>query len=154
MDTPKRFRKANPNIIHERFDDETVIVNLDNGNYYSFNHVGSNVWSLVESGLTVNEIIDRLNHSYEENHINIESSVHQFLGELQQEKLIVPRNGDKSTLDTKSVPDAENTPDGEKPMFTAPELQKYTDMQELLLLDPIHEVDETGWPSKKTAEDG
>jgi hypothetical protein len=25
-------------------------------------------------------------------------------------------------------------------------LQKFTDMQDLLLLDPIHEVDESGWP--------
>jgi hypothetical protein len=28
-------------------------------------------------------------------------------------------------------------------------LQKFTDMQELLLLDPIHEVDERGWPHRK-----
>jgi hypothetical protein len=31
--------------------------------------------------------------------------------------------------------------------FTHPQLQKYTDMQELLLLDPIHEVEESGWPA-------
>ena len=34
----------------------------------------------------------------------------------------------------------------EKLGFEAPILQKYTDMQDLLLLDPIHEVDEAGWP--------
>jgi len=28
-------------------------------------------------------------------------------------------------------------------------LQKYTDMEELLQLDPIHEVDKFGWPSAK-----
>jgi hypothetical protein len=33
--------------------------------------------------------------------------------------------------------------------FVAPVLHKHTDMQDLLLLDPIHEVDETGWPSVK-----
>ncbi len=28
-------------------------------------------------------------------------------------------------------------------------MNKYTDMQDLLLLDPIHEVDETkGWPTR------
>jgi hypothetical protein len=30
--------------------------------------------------------------------------------------------------------------------FHAPVLQVYSDMQDLLLLDPIHEVDATGWP--------
>jgi hypothetical protein len=27
----------------------------------------------------------------------------------------------------------------------------YTDMEELLLLDPIHDVDETGWPVRAEA---
>jgi hypothetical protein len=31
-------------------------------------------------------------------------------------------------------------------------LNKYTDMQDLLLLDPIHEVDAAGWPSTKVEE--
>ena len=30
----------------------------------------------------------------------------------------------------------------------APGFEKYTDMHELLLLDPIHEVDERGWPNR------
>jgi len=25
-------------------------------------------------------------------------------------------------------------------------VEKYTDMQDLVLLDPVHEVDERGWP--------
>ena len=28
-----------------------------------------------------------------------------------------------------------------------PRLRKYTDMQDLLLLDPIHEIDQSGWPN-------
>jgi len=35
----------------------------------------------------------------------------------------------------------------ERPPFTKPELHKFTDMQDLLLFDPIHEVDESGWPN-------
>jgi hypothetical protein len=27
-----------------------------------------------------------------------------------------------------------------------PKLEKYTDMEDLLLLDPIHDVQEVGWP--------
>ncbi len=34
-----------------------------------------------------------------------------------------------------------------KPPFRAPSLEKYTDMEALLLLDPIHEVGQTGWPA-------
>jgi len=30
--------------------------------------------------------------------------------------------------------------------WVAPRLEKFTDLQTLLLLDPIHDVDEQGWP--------
>ena len=32
------------------------------------------------------------------------------------------------------------------------QLAVYEDMQDLLLLDPIHDVDETGWPARKSQE--
>ena len=41
---------------------------------------------------------------------------------------------------------------GEKLPFEAPVLYTYTDMAELLLLDPIHDVDETGWPKPASEE--
>ena len=37
---------------------------------------------------------------------------------------------------------------GDSRPYQEPKLGKYTDMQELLLLDPVHEVDEVGWPNK------
>jgi hypothetical protein len=37
----------------------------------------------------------------------------------------------------------------DKPPFEMPKLSKYTDMEDLLALDPIHEVDEMGWPNAK-----
>ena len=43
-------------------------------------------------------------------------------------------------------------PPASKPDFQEPALQKYTDMEDLLLLDPIHEVDDTGWPNPKPDE--
>jgi hypothetical protein len=36
--------------------------------------------------------------------------------------------------------------------WAEPVLDKYTDMQELLLLDPIHEVDDAGWPHTLTGD--
>ena len=36
--------------------------------------------------------------------------------------------------------------------FATPALKKYTDMEYFLLLDPIHEVEEAGWPHERPAE--
>jgi hypothetical protein len=73
--------------------------------------------------------------------------VQKFIDELQQEGLIVVKEKEESrgAIDLKTESKAE----GKKPDFEAPVLNRYTDMQDLLLLDPIHEVDETGWPIQK-----
>ncbi|MBX3014591.1 MAG: hypothetical protein KF832_23935 [Caldilineaceae bacterium] len=44
-------------------------------------------------------------------------------------------------------------PRGQRPShtFETPVLNEFTDMQERLLLDPIHEVDHAGWPHRKVA---
>ena len=34
-------------------------------------------------------------------------------------------------------------------LFTTPTLEIFSDMQDILLLDPVHDVDERGWPINK-----
>jgi len=36
-----------------------------------------------------------------------------------------------------------------KEPFERPVLEKFTDVQELLALDPVHDVDGSGWPRPK-----
>jgi hypothetical protein len=67
--------------------------------------------------------------------------------QLLQENLIVIHGeggpADESALGLKTGPNSIK----ERKEFEAPVLHKYIDMKDLLLLDPIHETDETGWPS-------
>ena len=143
------FKMNTPKVVHEGFDDnEVVIINLDSGSYYSLDKIGAEIWMLIESGASIGEIIECINCSYESGELNIENSVSRFVEELREENLIVP-----DTEKTDGKPAAgENTKSkagGARLSFQEPVLQKYTDMQDLLLLDPIHEVDETGWPKNK-----
>jgi hypothetical protein len=141
------FKVNSPNVIQETIDNEVVIINLDNGNYYSLANVGADIWSLIESGAAVSEIVDRITKRYEGNHVDIENAVNQFVAELQRQALIVP-DGAKEPEGIKGPDRQVETGAGtKKPRFEVPTLYTYTDMQDLLLLDPIHEVDETGWPN-------
>lgn len=145
MDPLLSYRVGSPNIVSETFDDEVVIVNLDDGNYYSLNNVGVEIWGIIKDGAQVDEIASHIARRYGGNHNNIRESVYAFAEKLLQENLI--SSCDKNESKTIKTPSADTQPD--KLEFKAPVLQKYTDMQELLLLDPIHEVDDSGWPSKK-----
>jgi hypothetical protein len=137
------FRINSPNVIHEIIDGEAVLVNLQTGSYYSIDKVGAVVWDYVEKGLSINQIVEMIAGRYEGEPTQIDQGIQQLFTQLQNEQLIVPietppANGHTPALDGTGQ---------DKPLFETPALHKYTDMEDLLLLDPIHDVDETGWPN-------
>lgn len=147
MGEGSRFTICAPKIIHEIIDGEVVIANLDNGNYYSLENVAANIWRLLEGNPTEDEVVEEMANRYGVGREDVEGSVRNFIGELQKEELISASKAGKAG-DTKEDCGGVEASE-EKPDFEPPLLNKYTDMQDLLLLDPIHEVDETGWPTTK-----
>jgi|ERR1700754_3568178 len=139
--TNQRFRVNTPTVTHEIIDGEAVIINLDSGNYYSLVEEGSLIWSLVEKGASASELQNAILQSYQGDAQEIDRGVQELLAQLQQENLIVPVDGTGAALEV-----APSNNNHEKPSFNPPSLNKYSDMQELLLLDPIHDVDDAGWP--------
>jgi hypothetical protein len=150
MDGFERFRINSPKVIHETIDGETVIVNLDSGNYYSLDNVGAGVWALIGDGLAVHEIIRDIACRFTGEREEMNQAIRQFVVQLQEEGLIV---ADESHVNGSepgaAAQDTTQAVEGH-PVFETPALHKYSDMQDLLLLDPIHEVDDTGWPNVKS----
>lgn len=136
-----------PKVIHETIDGETVLVNLDSGNYYSFEGVGVDVWNLIETGIDGKGIIEAIARRYAGEPKAVEEAIHHFVKELEQEALVVADGEGEKGIERGTNSSVETTI--ERRPFEAPVLNKYTDMQDLLLLDPIHDVEETGWPSPK-----
>ena len=142
----KRFRINSPTVTHETIDGEAVIINLDSGNYYSLVEVGSLIWGLIDRGASESEVINLILETYQCNATDIDRGVQELLAQLQQENLIVPFEGARSLDRSQFSPEQPAQNSHEKLPFNPPLLYKYSDMQELLLLDPIHDVDDTGWP--------
>jgi hypothetical protein len=146
------LRINQPNIVHEEIDGETIILNLNSGNYYSIENVGADIWSYIEKGVPENEIMPLIFQNYECSQGDEENTVKSFLEQLKQEQLIVAINDQlKDPLLLQDWKD-KITKRKNKLVFNIPVLNKYTDMQDLLLLDPIHEVDAAGWPSTKPSK--
>lgn len=140
----QRFRVNTPTVTHETIDGEAVIINLDTGNYYSLVEAGSFIWSLLDKGASAGEVQNVVLQTYQADAHDVDRGVHELLAQLQQENLIVPANGAAEAVDLAQVAAVGNG--HTKPSFNPPSLNKYSDMQELLLLDPIHDVDDAGWP--------
>lgn len=143
-----RSFKSKPSTVHEAFGDETVIVNLDTGSYYSAQGTSSVIWRLVGNGALESNILRQLRSEFAGDRDEMERALGTFLDQLLEEALVtcvtVGEGG--------NTPGASENPAPDK-VFSVPLLQKYTDMEEMLLLDPIHEVDEQGWPSTRKSPD-
>ncbi|HUF10498.1 MAG TPA: PqqD family protein [Rhodothermales bacterium] len=145
----ERYQVRTPAVVHEVFEDEVVIVNLDSGDYYSLSDAGVAFWNCLLAGCSIVETLDVLMSSYAGEEGAIESAVGALIAELVRADLIVPG----SSGQTSSPPAGKPTEAGDRPPFVAPILSRYSDMRDLLLIDPIHEVDETGWPRVKKESD-
>lgn len=126
--------------ISETLDGETIIINLVTGSYYSLNEQGTLLWDHLRAGYTPSSICARLTELYPHEAARIESSVAACMETLLTDGLIAPLTaGVRTEL---PLPDATDT-------FVPPAIVKYDDMQEMLLADPIHDVDTSGWPAIK-----
>ena len=144
MSTQDRFQVNSPQVVHETIDGEVVIIHLDTGSYYSLDGVGAVIWNWLDRGASLGETTQWLGQQYPASQPDAEGTVARLVAELQAEALLKPLSG-------QAAHDAGQSSAGATlpPSFQTPVLHKHTDMQDLLLLDPIHEVDETGWPSVK-----
>ncbi len=131
-----------PHVISEVIDGEAIIVNLETGAYFSLQGTAGFIWKLIEQEVPIDNIKRHLVVQYDGDEAMIESSLFQVIGELEQEQLI---SLEPVTNDVSPPAFSVQSPDKPQP-YEKPVLVKYTDMAELLLLDPIHDVDELGWP--------
>jgi hypothetical protein len=139
-----------PVVVHETFEDgETIMINMSTGKYYSVTGAGTEIWDQVVRGATTGEIVERLVAAYEGSPTEIADSVVALVTEFEGEGLVVP----VQSSDAGAQP-AEGGRRAPRRRFERPVLERFNDMQELLLLDPIHEVELVGSPHRKEAIDG
>jgi hypothetical protein len=110
-----------------------VAIDLKTGRYYSLDGPAARAWEAVRDGQDVEGIAAVVAEEVGLSADDVRPDVSAFVAELTAEGLLV--NGD--------VP-AQAGP-GRVPLV----LHRYTDMEDLIVLDPIHEVDETGWPNRR-----
>jgi hypothetical protein len=92
-------------------------------------------------GTAPSELVAAVAARFDDSAAEIEAHVLRFLAELRDEDLLVETDA------AGQPPAANGRPPSEA--FQPPVLEKYTDMQDLVVLDPVHEVDAVGWPQPK-----
>jgi Coenzyme PQQ synthesis protein D (PqqD) len=134
MSARVHFRINSPKVIHQIFDTEVVIVNLETGNYYSLRGAGIDIWRYLEAGRSCDQIMAAFDSD-----TGRTEKIDILLHQLETEQLIAAT--ENMTAEAAATPP--------KSPFVDPTFEKFSDMRDLLLLDPIHELDESGWPKNR-----
>lgn len=137
-----RYRVCTPSVASEVIDGEAIIMDLRSGSYYSADGVGALIWSAIEQGAGHDQIVAWIAASYPAE-AGAGAAADAFIGDLVSRNLIEPQPG----------------ADGPAPApaaiaYSAPALSAHEDMQDLIMLDPIHDVGEMGWPTRKVETAG
>ena len=126
---------ASPQCSADDFDGEIVAINLETGLYYSIKDSGAVLWHDLTAGHSVEALVDLAGENSE-----LAAGIARFADE-------VVRCGLMRHTTEAPIPSGPAATAAEIATMTAPVLESFGDMQDLLLLDPVHEVDEEmGWP--------
>ncbi|MDR3474666.1 MAG: PqqD family protein [Devosia sp.] len=135
-----RFAVDPTNISHERLQDEVIIINVGSGAYFSGTGPAADLWTLISQGATVEEAAKVLAATYSTDGDAVRSDVDACVNHLLTLRVLAPASAEAPAGTIPALPDL---PRG---AWAAPIFDEYTDMWDLLKYDPIHDVNETGWP--------
>ncbi len=127
--------------MHEEVDGEVIAIDLGGGSYYSMSGSGPAIWALLADGATESEICASLAARFGAEPEIVRPHVADFLGRLLESGLVSAAEGSSPQEAGPELTAGGGAEDFEPPVF-----ERYTDMKDYFLLDPIHEVDTAGWP--------
>lgn len=132
------YATASTAIIHELLGEEIIIANLEEGSYYSLRGSSVPIWQLLVSGHDQRSITSLFKERF---HLDASEELLAFIRTLTEEGLLVelPHADLAFPLPLDLIWPTE---------FKTPMFEKYDEMKNLLMLDPVHEVDEQGWPKQ------
>ena len=124
-----RLMPNRANVAAKVIDGEAIILDVTRGAYYSMDGVGAVIWTCLEQGLPASAITRVLAERYEATPDQLQPHVDALTDHLMREGLVIAAPG-------ASTGQAPAAPEGPRQPFTPPQLHKYTDMGDLLALDP------------------
>jgi hypothetical protein len=138
------YRVRNKNIVSEIIDEEAIIMDLGAGTYFSADGPGAVIWDGIVCGFEAAQIKQRVRDTFSADP-RLNTDFESFISSLLTSQLV-------DVADGAALPNADwSMPlPAERRAYEPPVLNSYTDLQELALLDPIHDVEEAGWPNRKT----
>lgn len=140
VDLDSGYSVNRPLVVSDTIEDETVILHHGTGRYFDTAGTGAFIWRQLEAGHPPRAIAQAIAAGAGITSEIASEAVASFVALLAANDLISPAGAD----DMNGGPG----PIATAPAFSNPVLGVHTDLADMLLLDPIHDVGPTGWPRR------
>ena len=136
-------------IVHEHIDEELTVINLEKGHYFIGKGTAIDLFLMLEEPMTVDALTDGILAVYSVPDTVVRDEIMTLIELWLTNGLISEVEGCPETSSTEAATVAGTQP------WTQPVFVAFDDMQDLLLLDPIHEthLDQQGWPVSANANE-
>ena len=136
------FRFNDSRVYADYADGQYIVLNHVNGEYYSFDKASSAVLRALVSGCSAESVTDALESLYGKE-CGVSAKIGDFVEKLRASEIVIQDEAESGNAEEylrditeQSMPDID--------------FDVFTDVADLLMMDPIHEVDEeAGWPVQK-----
>ena len=129
MSSPgRRFTLNTREVAAKVTDGEAVLINLATGVYYGLSGSGGAVWELLVAGADVETIVREVVERYGAEPVTVRADVEGLVETLVDERLLLEDADRPAPTELPAV--------SSNGAYEAPVLEKYTDLGDLLALDP------------------
>jgi len=119
---------------HETIDNETILFDAETGHILLLVGSAAVLWDHLIAGADVPELCEAVDARFG---ADAGAATRTFFEGLRAAEILVPSNEQQSAGGTSpSWPE----------QFAPPALERYDDIAKIIAMDPIHEVDMSGWP--------
>lgn len=133
----RRYALNSDHLASELVEGELVMINFDNGCYYACNEAGASLLAALNEGHSPADLVVHCSAHFAAEQTLVQREFENFVDALMAEQILKLCPATSASAGPVRVTGSQ---------WQAPRLGRYADLQDLLLLDPIHDVAPQGWP--------
>lgn len=147
MTEPARHQVDEDRYVHNTVDGEVLVIDTEGGAYFSLRGAGALIWPLLVAGLSRAEAVAACDTLFDTPTEAARTEIGALFDRLEAEGVLRPaRDGGTAPASAPASTPASAPATAVRHAYSPPILERYDDMRDLLTLDPIHEVTDSGWP--------
>lgn len=142
MQNRYQFRKNQ--VAMERIEGELIIISMDSGKYFSASGPAADILFLIDAGKNLIEIQQELETLFNN---KIDKSEIETIIEFSLKENLLELLTDDIAHSKSELPE-----DYMRTTWVTPNIVEFSDLQDLILVDPVHDASLKGWPVENPSE--